>query len=387
LSSRDCSTSASHLSQVLLTIHRQATEMVRITILACLMGSAAGSAWSDYLAGLKGDASAFDWKAACKSLGQTPSGYGMSSGGGKSTFDLKCDNNAITVVCQGTACTSSYVPPASASNTPPTGKYSVKVSGTCDHGGFSAANVQLMLDFHNKMRCAVGAPPVEWDPMLECQAQDTETKIAAFKHSKSYDLPISSGENLATGKEVAASTWMWFTEYLQGNHDFAAFSHNIGHFQAMVWKSVETIGCGVGPSDEHGKGVVRCQYSSGSGTAPNMAGAFKDNMPNHFRGTPGDFSKCGLTAAEVKAKAQLFAKWGILHPSGVEATNIGLSSLPEQPPTDSTWMHVSPASGISACAAFGAMALVAIRFVKRSAGTAQDDEGLLASDEQDGTFE
>merc|ERR1719210_2868223 len=71
------------------------------------------------------------------------------------------------------------------------------------------------------------------------------------------------GENLATGKEVAASAWMWFTEYLQGNHDFASFNHDIGHFQAMVWKSVKTIGCGVGPHDG-GDGVVRCQYSSGS---------------------------------------------------------------------------------------------------------------------------
>lgn len=258
----------------------------------------------------------------------------------------------------------------------------MKVSDTCDHGGFSAEEVQKMLDFHNKMRCAVGAPPVQWDADLECQAQDTQAKIGAFKHSHSYDLPISCGENLATGKEVAASAWMWFTEYLQANHNFASFNHGTGHFSAMVWKSVETIGCGVGPHD--GDGVVRCQYSSGSGTAPNMGGAFEDNMPLDFRGTPDDFSKCGLTAAEVKAKAQLFAKWGILSPSGVEATNIGLSSLPDQLPHVSTWMAVSPATGISACVALGAFAFVAVKVAKlrsRGAAVTQDDEELLASDE------
>jgi len=231
---------------------------------------------------------------------------------------------------------------------------------------------------HNKMRCAVGAPPVEWDPKLECQAQDTQAKIAAFEHSSSYDLPIVSGENLATGSGVVTPAWMWFTEYLESNHNYAAFQGGTGHFSAMVWKSVKTIGCGVG------HGVVRCQYSSGSlRTAPNMGGAFKDNMPHDFRGTPGDFSKCGLTAAEVKAKAQQFTRWGLLRPTGVEASNIGLSSLPEQLPHVSAW-NVSAVTGISACAAFGAMVFVAIRFVKRrgrSTNTTQDDEELLASDE------
>lgn len=271
----------------------------------------------------------------------------------------------------------------------------MKVSGTCGHGGFSAANVQAMLDFHNKMRCAVGAPPVKWDSALECQAQDTENKIAAFSHSHSYDLPISCGENLATGKEVAAATWMWFTEYLQGNHDFSKFSHHTGHFSAMVWKSVKTIGCGVGPRDG-GKGVVRCMYASGSGTAPNMGGAFGANMPNAFRGTPGDFAKCGLTAAEVKAKASLFAKWGILHPTGVEASNIGLSELPEDLDTDTETIYTesqsfthtptaSPSTAmLSAVAFFGATAFVTVAFVmrrSRSVATTEDDEELLPSAE------
>jgi len=235
---------------------------------------------------------------------------------------------------------------------------------------------------------------------LECQAQDTEAKIAAFSHSHSYDLPISCGENLATGKEVAAATWMWFTEYLQGNHNFAKFSHHTGHFSAMVWKSVKTIGCGVGPRDG-GKGVVRCMYASGSGTAPNMGGAFGANMPNAFRGTPADFKKCGLTAAEVKAKAQLFSKWGILHPSGIEASNIGLSELPEDLDTDSTdytesesFTHTPTVSSstamFSAGAFFGAMAFVTIGFVmrrSRSAAPIQDDEELLPSIEEAGDIE
>lgn len=257
------------------------------------------------------------------------------------------------------------------------------VSGTCATGGFSAAEVQGFLDIHNKMRCAVGVPPVTWDKALECQAQATENKIAAFSHSHSYDMAIPAGENLATGKEFAAAAWMWFTEYLQSGGDYSAFSHHTGHYTAMAWKSVTTIGCGVGPHDG-GKGVIRCMYSGGSkSAAPNMGGAFSANLPA-WTGDDATFKSCGMTAAEVKAKAELFTKWGILHPSGAEASNIGLYDT-----ENLSMLNASPTAFISACAFIGAIAMVTAGVVMRRrsrivTSTTQDDKELLSVEEAEG---
>lgn len=249
----------------------------------------------------------------------------MSSGGGKTTFSITCDNNKIQVVCGGGACTSTYKPPASAADTPPTGAYNVKVTtrAPANLQGFNAKEVQDFLHIHNKMRCAVGVPPVHWDGNLEAQAQQTENQIRGFTHSKSYDMKISAGENLATGKDVANAAWMWFTEYLQSGGNYQSTANGIGHYTAMSWKSVKTIGCGIGRN--HGKdGVIRCMYSGGSkAAAPNMGGGYVANLPV-FHGRPADFTRCGLTVAEVKGKAQMYKKWGILSPRGQEAKHIEL---------------------------------------------------------------
>jgi hypothetical protein len=239
--------------------------------------------------------------------------------------------------------------------------------------------VQKFLDIHNKMRCAVGVPAVEWDGDLECQAQSTQDQIGGFSHSHSYDMDISAGENLATGKDVANAAWMWFTEYLQSGGNYAAGGHSIGHYSAMSWKSVTTIGCGIGTN---GKGTIRCMYSGGSkAAAPNMQGGYATNL-TPFKGAPADFKKCGLTAAEVKAKASMYQKWGILSPGGNEAAAIGMYSVAE---VDTSSML--PTAFLPACAFFGALAMVTIGVVmRRRARTPaiQDETELL---EQAGSLE
>jgi hypothetical protein len=89
--------------------------------------------------------------------------------------------------------------------------------------------------------------------------------------------------------------------------------------------------------------------------------------------------KCGLTAAEVKAKASLFVKWGILHPKGRMANNLGLYSV-----TKAIWANASPAAFYGACAFMGATAMVtvgvAIRRMRSTTPTQEDcDEELLES--------
>jgi hypothetical protein len=219
--------------------------------------------------------------------------------------------------------------------------------------------VQDILNLHNKMRCAVGSSPVSWDADLECQSQKTQDQIQAYEHSDSYNLDMSVGENLATGEDAQTAGWMWFTEYLQSGGNYAAFSHSTGHYTALVWESVKTIGCGIG-RDDGSQGVIRCQYSGGSkSNAPNMGGGYVDNVPQDFEGQAGDFEKCGMSAEEVKAKASLFQNWGILTPSGTEAENIGLFS------TGSAFSNASPVAFLSACAFAGTMAMLTIGLVLR----------------------
>merc|ERR1739848_316934 len=111
--------------------------------------------------------------------------------------------------------------------------------------------------------------------------------------------------------------------YLQSGGNYASTAGGIGHYTAMSWKSVKTIGCGIGRNHDK-DGVIRCMYSGGSkADAPNMGGGYTTNLPK-FHGTAADFTKCGLTVAEVKGKAQMYIKWGILKPKGQEAANIGL---------------------------------------------------------------
>jgi hypothetical protein len=173
-----------------------------------------------------------------------------------------------------------------------------------------------MLDWHNKFRCAVGVPPIEWNGALQCQAQDTQNKIGKFSHSKSYDLDISAGENLATGTSVSMAAWMWFTEYTQADCSTGQ-GDKCGHFTAMVWKSTTHLGCGI---QKDGGGVVRCQYAA---SPPNYAGQYTSNVPK-FQGEESKLEKCGLTIEETKQKVEQFKGWGILHPIAPYDSSLGI---------------------------------------------------------------
>jgi hypothetical protein len=175
-----------------------------------------------------------------------------------------------------------------------------------------------MLDWHNKFRCAVGVPPLEWNGALQCQAQDTQNKIGAFSHSDCYNLAISAGENLASGTSVSMAAWMWFTEYTQADCSAGqSESSKCGHFTAMVWKSVTHLGCGIQRS---GDGVIRCQYAA---SPPNYADQFATNVPK-FMGEESKLQKCGLTIDETKQKVEQFKGWGILHPVAPYDSSLGI---------------------------------------------------------------
>jgi hypothetical protein len=188
--------------------------------------------------------------------------------------------------------------------------------GNCGSGALTQAEAQEMLDLHNKFRCAVGNPPIEWDGALQCQAQETQNKIGAFSHSNSYKLAISAGENLATGTSVKTASWMWFTEYTQADCTQGQGS-KCGHYTAMVWKKSTHLGCGI---QKDGRGVIRCQYAA---SPPNYGGQYAANVPE-FKGEASKLEKCGLTIAEVKQHVEQFKGWGILNPVSPYSDSLGL---------------------------------------------------------------
>jgi len=199
---------------------------------------------------------------------------------------------------------------------PSPGSSEKATSANCGSEGFTQAEAQEMLDWHNKFRCAVGNPPIEWNGALQCQAQETQNKIGAFSHSNSYSLDISSGENLATGTSVSMAAWMWFTEYTQA--DCSAGHDKCGHYTAMVWKSSTQLGCGI--QRDGGGGVIRCQYAA---SPPNYADQYSSNVPK-FEGEESKFQKCGLTIEETKQKVEQFKGWGILHPIAPYDSSLGI---------------------------------------------------------------
>lgn len=205
------------------------------------------------------------------------------------------------------------------------------MTGSCGVEGFTQAEAQEMLDLHNKFRCAVGTPPILWNAALQCQAQKTQNSIGRFSHSSSYDLDISSGENLATGTKPSQAAWMWFTEYTQ--------SSVRGHFTAMVWKRATHIGCGIQRS---GNGVIRCQYAA---SPPNFGGAsdFKRNVPE-FKGETSKLQKCGLTVEEVKKHVRQFRDWGILHPEYSLSASLGLFEESEE---EQAWIRPVSKTSVS----------------------------------------
>jgi len=136
---------------------------------------------------------------------------------------------------------------------------------------------------HNYFRCRHGAEPVTWDADLAVKAQNWANHLAAngggLVHSDSYNIWPYSGENLAVGHGVfncngvrgeygqACAAWNWYNEYnqfhrCQGNW-INVPSHDLGHYTAMVWKGIRSIGCG------SAQGVFVCHYGHYDCKTPN----------------------------------------------------------------------------------------------------------------------
>lgn len=270
----------------------------------------------------------------------------------------------------------------------------VPTCGKCPGAKFELTKQEIAstLTLHNKMRAAVGTPPLKWSCDLMCQVQKHADKCK-FEHSASYDSPIQAGENLASGTDGEFAAWMWFSEYGKvPPTQHATSSSGASHFTAVVWKASKEIGCGVCQDKSvMGGGVFLCQYAD---SPPNWNNAFVENVPK-FHGSTAQYQKAGLDEKKAKEVFAQISSWG-LHigdaltrfygdetPAQVEQ----LHSLWARAPS---WSAVATAGIAAACVSAAAVfGLAAVRRVgaspqsfrsfRLSGATAREDEELACS--------
>jgi len=226
---------------------------------------------------------------------------------------------------------------------------------------FTKAEIGTILTLHNKMRKAVGSPPLKWDCKLMCQAQE-HADGCQFKHSDCYNSPIKAGESIATGNSGETAAWMWFSEYGDCDPEESCGPGEAGHFTALVWKATAKLGCG---RCETGK-VYVCQYTD---SAPNFGGkADFDKQVPPFQGSCSQYEAAGLDCEKAKEMFSKFKGWGLSVGKTLEW--IGAADLEDLP---SLWQSKSTSPVVIGAAASLAVVTAAVLVAglrpKRTAGT------------------
>lgn len=149
----------------------------------------------------------------------------------------------------------------------------------------STTQEEEVLHEHNLYRCMHGAAAVTWNSTVATGASSFGDELgdttSLFHASPStYQQQPPTGENLAyeSGSlKIADSVGRWYQEVedcqsLPGCQ-FGIGGKATGHFTAMVWKGVQSIGCGLNPSGN----ILVCRYWSGNSlslSTANMQGGY-----------------------------------------------------------------------------------------------------------------
>jgi len=152
----------------------------------------------------------------------------------------------------------------------------------CAPAGAGPAWEQNVLNMHNKYRCMHGVQALTWDSAAAASAQSwANKKHQTLTHAADSDMNEPAGENIARGgSNMKALVTMWYNEVdLCANDkcDQPNFG-TVGHYTAMIWKSVTRLGCGW--DDDSQTLVCRYLYDTGPGSddcnPPNMQYQGKD---------------------------------------------------------------------------------------------------------------
>jgi hypothetical protein len=135
------------------------------------------------------------------------------------------------------------------------------------------ADLDRILDAHNKYRKKHCAPALDWSDDLAETAQKWADKLAkrncAFEHSES-----KYGENLAAGTTMGPdrAAEIWYEEKQHHNFRAGNFSMRAGHFTQLVWVGTKRLGCGTSQCD--GKRIWVCNYDPPG----NVQGQFRKHV-------------------------------------------------------------------------------------------------------------
>lgn len=174
--------------------------------------------------------------------------------------------------------------------------FGTAVGTELDVGAFTMRNAtadekQAFLDWTNSYRCMHGVDPVAWSDAVAANAAVYIGPMTTMVHSQSYSLSPPAGpagENLYWASAVQTSAELgtaagavkaWYREVnscVGGPTGFTDGCVNgtngtTGHFTAMIWKGVKTIGCAFSNSVK--PIVILCRYKAGdtlSLDTPNM---------------------------------------------------------------------------------------------------------------------
>jgi len=117
------------------------------------------------------------------------------------------------------------------------------------------AEAQSALDFHNKVRDQVGAPPLAWSESLSAYAQKWAEQLAA-RRCRMEHRPLSGewaqqyGENIFWGSgryfDATDASKAWYSE--KKDYRYGALSETnfarVAHYTQMVWNATREVGMG-----------------------------------------------------------------------------------------------------------------------------------------------
>lgn len=128
------------------------------------------------------------------------------------------------------------------------------------------AQAQAALDLHNKVRAAVGAPPLQWSPALAAVAQRWAEHLARENNCElEHTQNNNYGENLFAGSgppfTALDAAQGWYSEIKQ--YKLRAVTgtnfHSTGHYTQMVWSTTARVGMGQA-SCPGGGTVIAAEY-------------------------------------------------------------------------------------------------------------------------------
>lgn len=145
----------------------------------------------------------------------------------------------------------------------------------------------VWVELHNARRAQHGACPVVWNEAVAEGMQEWVDGLTSLQHSNSYQMAPPqgpAGENLAWGSPSISpdqTVQMWYDE-VSDCTTLPGCEHGeggaaVGHFTAMVWKGVKSIGCAISQNGQY----AGCRYRSGdhlSADTANMGGSYVNNV-------------------------------------------------------------------------------------------------------------